>query len=313
MRREYSFTEYKDIDFEALRDEYLPRIAVAQRERDTFAFKLAMRDYSYEFPDGHVSLFGQGAAELQPLFQNAISGGLGMTLAQLDDGRVIVDYVLPDGPAETARIQTGDEIVAIDGNPIVQALEGTQIFGGYSADYFTRIQQLRYITRYPVGTYVDVTYRNSDSGELSTVTLVATSESETFSRSSINAGAPQFVGPVEYEILPDGYGYVQVSTFSGNEVLTIQDWENFLTLVKDANIPGIIVDMRYNGGGCPTLATQMAGYFVDEETMTGYRAVYNDETDEFFVREDNPTIMYPPPETFRYDGEVAVLVGAGVR
>ena len=309
LQREYSFTEFKDVDFEALRETYLPRIAAAERENDDFAYKLALRDFSYELPDGHVALFGQGAAELNALFQEAISGGLGLSLAQLDDGRVIVEFVVENGPAESARIALGDEIIAINGEPIIPVLEQTQIFGGYSAPYFTRLQQLRYATRFPAGTEVDVTYRNRDTGELNTVTLVASSETETFARTSINVGAPQFVGPVEYEILPSGYGYVQVSTFSGNEVLTIQDWENFLTLVKSAGIPGIVVDMRFNGGGSPTLATQMAGYFVDEETITGYRASYNDDTGEFFIRDDNPTIMYPAPETFRYDGEVVVMVG----
>lgn len=309
LEREYSFTEYKGVDFEALAEEYRPRVEEAEANDDPFAFKLAIRDFSYEIPDGHVALFGAGAAELNQLFFDAISGGMGMNLTQLDDGRVIVSYIVEDGPADRARIQLGDEVIAFDGTPIQQALDETFIFNGFSAEYLERLQELRYIVRRPVGTSVDVTYRNGETGELDTVTLVASDEGETFNRSSIRAGAPSFVGPVEFELLPSGYGYVQITTFSGNEVLTIQDWEFFLTTVKDAGIPGIVIDMRYNGGGSPVLANQMAGYFYDEETVIGYRAVYNDETNEFFVREEAPTIIYPAPAPFRYDGEVAVLVG----
>lgn len=309
LKREYSFTEYKDVDFDALAEEYRPRVEEAEANSDPFAFKLAIRDFSYEIPDGHIALFGAGAAELNQLFFDAISGGLGMNLTQLDDGRVIVSYIVEGGPADRARIELGDEVVAMDGTPIQQALDETFIFNGFSTEFLERIQELRYIVRRPVGTNVDVTYRNGETGELDTVTLVASDEGETFNRSSIRAGAPEFVGPVEFDLLPNGYGYVQINTFSGNEVLTIQDWEFFLTTIKDAGIPGIIVDMRYNGGGSPVLANQMAGYFYDEETVIGYRAVYNDETEEFFVREEAPTIVYPAPEPFRYDGEVAVLVG----
>ncbi len=309
LRREYSFTEYKNVDWDALAEEYALRIEEAEANNDAFAYKLAMRDFSYEIPDGHVNLFGAGAAELQSLFLEAISGGLGMNIMELDDGRVIVSFVLPDGPAASARIQEGDEIVGINGVSIQDALEETMIFGGYSTPYFTRLQQLRYIMRSPVGTQVDVTYRNSGTGELDTVTLTSVNETETFSRTSVQAGAPAFVGPVEFDILESGYGYVQINSFFENEVLTIQDWEYFLTAVKDANIPGIVIDVRYNGGGSPVLANQMAGYFYDEETVVGFRASYNDDTGEFFVREEAPTIVYPAPEPFRYDGEVVVMVG----
>lgn len=311
MRERYSFTEYKSVDWDAIAAEFRPRVEEAERNNDALAFKLAIRDLSWSIPDGHVAVFGDGAAELTPFFVEATSGGLGLNLAELDDGRVIVSFVLEDSPASNARIQPGDEVVALNGKPIQVALEETVVYAApFSTPHNLRIQQLRYAVRYPIGTEVALSFINSGTGELNTVTLVANSERTTWSRTSILNGAPStFNGPVQYRLLESGYAYVTITDFLSNEVLTIQSWENFLTEAKNNQVAGIIVDMRYNSGGSPLLANQMAGYFYDEETVIGYRGEFNRERGEFFVEEDAPTIVYPAPETFRYAGPVAVMVG----
>lgn len=310
MAREYSFTEYKGVDWEALSAELRPLVERAEADNDAFSFALAMRGLSWSIPDGHVALFGGAAGQLSSQFVEATATGLGFNMAELDDGRVIVEYVLPNSPADRARMQPRDEIIALNGTPIQTALSETVVYAApFSTDHNRRVQELRYAVRHPEGTTVDVTFVNGETGELSTVSLTGEPERETWGRTSIVAGAPTFVGPVEYELLDNGYAYVNITTFFDNEVLTIQDWEYFLTLVQNEGIPGIVIDMRYNGGGSPLLANQMAGYFYDEETIIGYRSAYNREQGEFTVSEDEPTVIYPAPEVFRYDGEIAVMVG----
>ncbi|MEO0561676.1 MAG: S41 family peptidase [Chloroflexota bacterium] len=310
LRTEYSFTEYKNVDWDALNEEIRPRIVEAEENEDATAYKRALRDLTWSIPDGHVGAFGAGMSELNGDFIEATEGGLGFNIAELEDGRVVVEFVLEGSPADAARIEPGDEIIAIGGMPIQTALNDVVVYAApFSTIHNLRVQQLRYVVRYPAGTEVDVTFINSSTNELSTVTLAAAAERATWSRTSILAGAPQFTGPVEYELLPEGYGYVQITTFSGNTVLSIQDWENFMNLVNNQNIPGIVIDMRYNGGGLGSLATGLAGYFFEEETIVGYSALFNDETGEFYVETDAPRRVFPAPEEFRYRGEIAVLVG----
>ncbi|MFZ4815363.1 MAG: S41 family peptidase [Phototrophicaceae bacterium] len=310
LRTEYAFTEYKNIDWDALHAEFRPLMEEADANADSLAYKRALRAFAWRIPDGHVSVGGAGAQELSSDFVTATEGGLGMNIVELDDGRVIVSYVLEESPAASARIQPGDEIIAFNGVPITTVLENTVVYAApFSVPSNLRIQQLRYAVRYPLGTTVDVVYRNSATSELNSASLEVIAERTTWSRTSILAGAPTFTGPVDYRLLPDGYAYVAITTFLQNEVLTIQDWEYFLTLVKDNEIPGIVIDMRYNGGGNGRLAAQMSGYFYDEETIVGYRSSYNREVGEFTLDEDEPVIVYPAPEVFRFSGPVAVLVG----
>ncbi len=102
MRKEYAFTEYKGVDWDALVAEFRPRFEEAQESNDNLAYRRALRDFVWSIPDGHV-----GGATVLEDFREAISGGLGISIRDVDDGRVIVNFLTPGGPAEEAGIQLG--------------------------------------------------------------------------------------------------------------------------------------------------------------------------------------------------------------
>ena len=52
---EYAFTEYKGIDWEALREEFLPFFEEADAKDDADIYLRALRDFAWRIPDGHVS------------------------------------------------------------------------------------------------------------------------------------------------------------------------------------------------------------------------------------------------------------------
>ncbi|MCU0514994.1 MAG: S41 family peptidase [Anaerolineae bacterium] len=308
MSREYAFTEYKGIDWQALRDEYRGRFVAAETTGDVQAYALALRDFLWEIPDGHVSM---SLNLLNDLFQEETAGGFGFAMRQLDDGRVIVNFITPGTPAEAAGMTLGTEIIAMDGQPIEQVLSGTfvwahQVLGSESG---TRLQQLRYATRRPLGTAVDITYRNPGGSE-QTATLTTVNERDSWRFSSFSAGLSGTELPVEFDILPSGYGYVAIYSFSDNDLLSIQLWERMLRTFIDGQVPGIIVDMRSNGGGSGFLADQMSAYFFNDSPIyVGQTGYYNEELGDFFFDERGQEELFLPPEELRYTGPVAVLVG----
>jgi C-terminal processing protease CtpA/Prc len=77
----------------------------------------------------------------------------------------------------------------------------------------------------------------------------------------------------------------------------------------DDGIPGIIIDMRNNGGGSGFLADQMAAYFFQEELPLGNRGRYDEDTNDFYFAPHEARTFILPPEELRYDGDVVVLVG----
>jgi C-terminal processing protease CtpA/Prc len=79
--------------------------------------------------------------------------------------------------------------------------------------------------------------------------------------------------------------------------------------MNDYGVPGLIVDMRQNGGGNGFLADQMAAYFFDEVLEVGNTGYYDESLDDFYFDTRTVGYFYPPAPDLRYDGDVVVIVG----
>ena len=308
FRNEYAFTELKGIDWDAMAAEFRPRFEEAEANNDVDAYLFAMRDFTWAIPDGHISTYPGGQAP-DTEFINNTAGGLGMAIGDVDDGRTLVYFLTPGGPAEQAGIELGAEIIDINGVSTDEAVDAVVPYSSpFSTDTNRRLQQLRYVLRSPLDTDFEITYQNPN-GEPQTITLTSAEERDSFAVSSFSRGLSGIELPVEYELLDSGYGYVKIYSFFDNSLLTIQLWERMIQTFSDAQIPGIIIDMRQNGGGSGFLADQMAAYFFNEPLVIGNGAIYDEATGDFFVDPNTPSRFYLPPENLRYDGEVTVLVG----
>jgi C-terminal processing protease CtpA/Prc len=307
FRNEYAFTELKEIDWDEREEEFRPRFEEAEKAKDAHAFALALRDFIWSIPDTHV---GMDTTALQGDFAEDIAGGIGLALGETSDGVIFARYVTPGSPADEAGIVFGAEVVAMDGKPIDEVVSAVVPWSSpFSNPEVKRLQQLRYATRFRMEKgEVEITFANPGGVE-QTAKLPVAPERDSFGVTSFYAGQPQTSLPVEFEILPSGYGYIKISSFSDNQVLTIQAWEYALQYFNDNEIPGVILDMRWNGGGSGWLADQMAAYFFDEEINTGISAVYDEVTGEFFTDPATEQLMIPPREGLQYNGPVVVMVG----
>ncbi|GAB4475465.1 MAG: hypothetical protein Kow00124_16490 [Anaerolineae bacterium] len=302
--REYPFTEEKGIDWQALYDEFAPRIAEAEANNDGQAYYLALRDFSWSIPDGHVGIGGDDFG----LFQQDIAGGYGITIEQLTDGRVIVSYVLEGSAAQEAGIVWGAEIVEWGGLPVQEALDAVVPWSSpFSNPEAERVQQLRYLVRDPLGTEVEVTFRNPGAGAPQTITLTAEDDGgETFNRTSVFAGFDPNALPIEYEILDSGYGYIKINSLSDDLFLTIRLWGIALDVMNNNDVPGIIIDLRQNSGGAP-IGTYFAGTLYDGERFDVSRSYYySDITGQ--LETYRPPDYIEPDKDLYYGGRVVVLV-----
>lgn len=306
LRKEYAFTEYKGIDWDALSAEFRPRFEAAEANHDLEAAQAALFDFALSIPDVHVGVSAFPAEQ----FYYETDGSLGIAFRDVDDGRVIVNYVVEGSPAAEAGMVFGTEIIAINGTPINEYVDGTKAYSGpFSTASNLRLQQLRYASRFPLGEAVEVTFKNPGDEEPTTQTFTAYSEHESWGFSSFNVGLTGYELPLEYKVLDSGYGYVKIFSFFDNQVLTVQLWERMIQAFNQAGVPGIIIDMRQNGGGSGFLADQMAAYFFDESLVLGNSGRYDEELGEFYFDPDLEEKFYPPPEEMRYHGALAVLVG----
>ena len=178
MREEYSFTELKGIDWDGMESEFRPRFAEATDNNDADAYMFALRDFLWSIPDGHIGFSFTDALNTQ--FSIETAAGLGMAIRETDDGRVIVNYLTPGGPAEEAGIQLAAEISEINGQPIADAIAAAVPWSSpFSTEHTLRLQQLRYVVRFEAGAEVEVVYQNPGASARA-VTLAASSERDSF-------------------------------------------------------------------------------------------------------------------------------------
>jgi C-terminal processing protease CtpA/Prc len=301
--REYPFTEMKGIDWQAIYDEFAPRIADAEAAGDEMAYYLALQDFSWSIPDGHV---GIGPLNTD-LFTADTDGGYGMAIHGLSDGAVIVNILSEGGPADRAGIEWGAAILEWNGLPIEEALAAVVPWSSpFSSAHSERTQQYRYLVADPLGAEVEVTFQNPGAAAPQTVTLVAEDDGRAiFSRTSAFYGFDFNALPVEYEILDSGYGYIAINSLSEDINLTIRLWEFAIRRMIDNAVPGIIIDLRHNTGGAP-IGTYFAGMFVTERIDLTYDYYYSDKSGEF--ESYRPVSYVEPDDDLYYDGNLAVLV-----
>lgn len=153
--------------------------------------------------------------------------GIGINLQQTKDKRrLMVTRTIEDSPAEKSGMQSGDEIVSIDGR---------------SAIGLTPEQAAERI-RGKAGTPVDIgVKRASDTREFHIV------------RAEITIHA------VSYKVLPNNIGYIQLSTFISNDAA--REFRRALNKLVLAD--GLIVDLRDNPGGLLSNALEIADMLLE--------------------------------------------------
>lgn len=305
MRQKYAFTEYKQIDWPELRTRFRPRFVAAEQAKQRLDYLRALRDFAFAIPDAHVN--GPFVAED---YQNATAGGVGLALQELDDGRALVTYVQPDGPAARAGIEVQAEILQINAQPTDAAIRATFAWSGpFSTAAAQRLQQARYVLRSPVGTTLSLTYRNPGAFFTRTANVQTVAEVASLSATAADRDLTGFELPVEYRQLASGLGYAKIYSFSDNDRLTILLWERLLQTLNQEHTPGLIIDMRQNSGGNGFLADQMAAYFFDKPLALGNTGYYDEARDAFHVDPRTADRFLLPPAKLRYRKPVAVLIG----
>lgn len=301
LRKEYAFNGIpgKEPNWDQLLADLGPRVADAQRTNDPRAFYLALQDFVLAFPDGHVGLNG-GDIEGE-IFQERIAGGYGFAVREMDDGRFIVTFVLPDSPAQQVGMQVGAIVELVNDVPVADAVSQIQPPLSFSSPISKRYQQARYLLRARPGDQIVVTYTNPDGVRL-TSPMTAIAERRSFSSTSVFQGFNPVALPVEHRLLPSGVGYIKMNSNFDDLNLLVRLFERALKDFSNQQVPGIIIDLRQNGGGSPL---GLGAFLLDRTIVTDQDEQFSEATGQF-EPVGNPREVEPTETTYRFN-TVAVL------
>lgn len=207
---------------------------VEQPVDDTALMRGAISGMLDALGDEHTSYLDPDiAARFQAVLEGEEYEGIGAWVDTGGDYLTIISPI-PNSPAEAAGLQSGDQIIAIDGEDMTGVdpeLARQRVLG-------------------PKGSIVTLTILREGTDEPFDVEI---------KRDSI------VVPTVESRILEDeNIGYVLLYTFGGD---TGVDLRQALKELLAQNPDGLILDLRNNGGGYLNTAIEVVSEFIDEGTV----------------------------------------------
>jgi hypothetical protein len=189
----YSYTELRNLDWEKIRQAYLPRVQAADETDDMTAYYLALFDLAMSIRDAHVQVSATDAQiRTAPYVKlgEEYNGSLGAQVVELTDGRFVVTFSDPEGLGAQAGWDFGTEIVSVDGAPMGQRLDTLPLTSAESTPEGIRTAQLALALAFPAGTDTTIAYRQPGESEVLSVTLTAGEGFETVALSSSSALGP---------------------------------------------------------------------------------------------------------------------------
>lgn len=182
--------------------------------------------------------------------------------------RVTVLKPLPGSPAERSGLKAGDVILKVD-------------------DYITDGELLDNVVdhiRGPEGTKVTLLIERKNVPEPLKITITR---------------APIEVAATESKILPGNIGYLQISSFNDK---TAPETRAELEKFRDANVKGLLLDLRGNPGGLLTECIRVASMLLDNEHQVIVSTKSRDRVQKDELRTN---------EQYLFKGPIVLLVNKG--
>lgn len=277
------------IDWTAVRDELRPKIADAPSRE---AARELLREMLGRLGQSHFSIIPAEAYKLVegPDGPTSRAGTTGAEVRTVD-GHALVTSVRPGTPAADAGVRPGWEVVRAGGDeiaPLLATLDEELAGRSWRRTVLTDVVSRRLAGR--VGESIVAVFRDGEDRlvelELGLVPRRG--------RPARYGHLPPVPVWIDAERLESGIGYIAWNAFlDPNHVMrTFNE-----TMASFADAPGVVLDVRGNGGGIGAMAMGMLGWMVTEEKTLGTVIVRGHELE-----------MIIPPRATTYDGPLVVLV-----
>jgi len=247
----YPYFEEKGVDWEAVYAQYAPQ---AQQAHSDEAYWRVVASMLAELNDGHTGVVSPWPQSGRRYF------GTGYLIAEARRWAVLVDEV--GVTARAAGLERGDEVLAVDGLLIDDALDALAPVLVAGATPQQRRTKAAFNILSTTGDALTVTVRGP-AGER-TVTLAWPEEPPAPQAQETAPWQPRITG----ERLPSGLGLIRIPDFGGSsDHDLVAEFDVALDALIDA--PGLILDLRGNGGGSTYISDPMAGRFLSQPFTYG--------------------------------------------
>jgi carboxyl-terminal processing protease len=237
----YYDRSFNGVDWNEVHARYKPLVEAAKDDREFYALMSRMTG---ELHDAHTRF---NSPEQWRNIKKQQGVGSGVSLDEID-GKIVVTSVRPDSNAAHVGIEPGMVLQTVDGKPVAERV--AEIESAKAASSTTRATRIFTYSRLlagPPDTDVKLGLERADGSRF-----------ETEVRRQVYSSAPN----LETDTTPSGNAYIR---FDGFQPSITKEFRQALERFR--NSPGLIVDLRRNGGGDLGVLVPIAGYFFDKKTL----------------------------------------------
>jgi carboxyl-terminal processing protease len=241
IRDHYYDSNFNGVDWNEVHLRYRPLVDAVKNDQE---FYVLIGQMTSELHDAHTRF---SSPEQWRNFQRQQGITVGFSVDDLD-GKTVVTNVIPQSNAAHAGIEPGMVVLTVDGTSVserIAEIEKKRLPS--SSERATRWFIYNRVFAGPPDTQVKIgLQRNNGSTLEATITR------------QLHSAAPEVIT----HVLPSGNVYIR---FDGFQHPITKEFKQALQKFHDA--PGLIVDLRRNGGGDLAVLLPIAGYFFGKKTL----------------------------------------------
>lgn len=327
MEEHYALTDYREVDFDALYDEYLPLFKEVDKQHDKVGNVILWRKFCEEFYDGHVGYMEQlSSEEERELGIRLFGNDYGLSLLRCSDGSVAAVNVTEEGSAYRCGIVNGTVITSWDGLPIEEFLANEEL--PMIEDIMPVKENERFVKTICAagqgGEVLRIGYIDRDGNEKTTELSSNGAYYERMNRTLGLLFDGKFETNLTVTTLSESTAMIRVSAMGydansyggGDYSQMYNELREKLQEQKDLGVTNLIFDLRSNTGGSPQFDSTIFSLILPEGEYTmSYNSVWDDSTKDY--KKDETTGKYvvgtavkTRGEGFWGDGKIVVLVNA---
>lgn len=261
----YNFVYFNKINHRSWDSAYKALIPQVQATQNDFEYYQLMRKFCALLNDGHTEIFLPPIKGLH--FMNNTFGDYLIVLTRVDN-KVIIKRTWKK---DAQRFPLGSEVIEVNGMPTEKYIhDSIAPFISSSTSYVRNDIASGILLTGPPGSTFTIRLKKPDGQEA----VYSLTHAKT--KDSIFYPEPRFYPEeverkvLEWKAFPNSIGYVALNTFAKDSKVD-SIFESLLPSLE--KFKGIIIDLRYNGGGDDGVAFNILRHFIKDSAITGESSV----------------------------------------
>ncbi|MES2006395.1 MAG: S41 family peptidase [Bacteroidota bacterium] len=261
----YNYVYFNKINHQTWDSTYKALISQVQASQNDYEYYRLMAKFCALLKDGHTEVIRPAIRGLN--FMNNTFGDYLLVLTRVDD-KVIVKRTWKK---DEQKFPLGSEIIEVNGLSTTQYIQDSIApYISSSTDYVRNDIASRGLLTGAPGSTFTVKLRKPDGAEVIYSLTHGKAKDSVFLPDPGVYLDEQPRKALESKVLPGNIAYVALNTFA-IESKTDSLFENLLPLLENAK--GIVIDLRYNGGGDDGVAFNILRHFIKDSLIQGSSSV----------------------------------------